>query len=323
MKSKFIAVFILVLTIGSCKKSNTTKPATPAVPESLMNWTFVDSLPDKNGNDILFTSATNGIFISVKLYQTSDGGVTWRDPGIGSGGFFNLFFTDAQHGFAETLTHLLITNDGGNSWKAVTLPTTGAQTIFFVNPAEGFYGDYHGGGLMKSIDSGKTWVNIFNDPGAAQGFYPFFVNADTGFVAMASGNFASTTDGGKNWQTGKGVLPAESITTAYAQLYFIDQNIGFYGYSGGVSRTLNGGQSWQNVLSVPENSKYPVSVIHFVDPNTGYYMGGSTIYKSTDAGQTWTINCQLGNDNFGAMYFMDSHNGWAVTAGGRLLKTQQ
>ncbi len=185
-----------------------------------MNWTFVDSLPDKNGDDILFTSATNGIFISVKLYQTSDGGVTWRDPGIGSGGFFNLFFTDAQHGFAETLTHLLITNDGGNSWKAVTLPTTGAQTIFFVNPAEGFYGDYHGGGLMKSIDSGKTWVNIFNDPGAAQGFYPFFVNADTGFVAMASGNFASTTDGGKNWQTGKGVLPAESITTDLCPVVF-------------------------------------------------------------------------------------------------------
>src|SRR4249920_1042621 len=100
MKSKFTAVFILVITIVSCRKSNTTTPATPAVPESLMNWTFVDSLPDKNGDDIWFTSATNGIFISVKLYETSDGGVTWRDSGLGSGSFFNLFFTDAQHGFA-------------------------------------------------------------------------------------------------------------------------------------------------------------------------------------------------------------------------------
>jgi len=322
MISKIAPFFVLIIAIVSCRKSNTATPPTPA-PEALMSWTFVDSLPTKDPSDVWFTSANNGFLLGPYLYQTSDGGVTWKNPGLGSGSYFNLFFADPQHGFAELLNQLLITADGGNSWKLVTLPTTGAQTIFFVNPGEGFYGDYHGGGLMKSVDSGKTWVNVFNDPGPAQGFYPFFVNADTGFVAMASGNFASTSDGGNNWQTGKGVLPAESKTTAYAQLYFINQNIGFYGYSSGVSRTLNGGQSWQNVLSVPENSQYPVSVIHFVDANTGYYMGGSTIYKSTDAGQTWAINCQLGNDNFAAMCFMDSHTGWAATGGGRLLKTQQ
>jgi photosystem II stability/assembly factor-like uncharacterized protein len=322
MKSKFTTVFILVVTIVSCRKSNTTNPVTPA-PEALMNWTMVDSLPSQNPNDIWFTSASNGFLIGAYLYQTTDGGLTWKNPGLGFGSYFNLFFTDAQHGFVETLTQLLITNDGGNSWKAVTLPTSGAQTIFFVNQAEGFYGDYHGGGLMKTVDSGKTWVNIFNDPGTAQGFYPFFVNADTGFVAMASGNFASTTDGGINWKSGIGVLPADSKTTAYSQLFFISQNIGFYGYRGGISRTMDGGQSWQNVLSVTENPKVQVSVIHFVDGNTGYYMTGSAIYKSSDGGQTWTINCQLGNDVFAAMNFSDNHTGWAATDGGRLLKTQQ
>jgi photosystem II stability/assembly factor-like uncharacterized protein len=288
-----------------------------------MNWTFVDSLPIKHPADIWFTSATNGLLLGDKLYQTTNGGITWRDYGLGVSSFFNLFFTDPQHGFAETLTQLLITNDGGFSWKAVTLPTTGAQTIFFVNPAEGFYGDYHGGGLMKTVDSGKTWVNIFNDPGPAQAFYPFFVNADTGFVATASGNFASTTDGGNNWLTAKGVLPAEAKTTAYSQLFFITQNIGFYGYSGGIARTLNGGQSWQKILSVTENTNDQVSVIHFVDANIGYYMAASAIYKTTDGGETWTINCQLGNDHFSAMYFLDNHTGWAATDGGRLLKTQQ
>src|SRR5450631_958552 len=139
MRFKSAAFFILILAIVSCRKSNTTPPTPPS--ESLMNWTFVDSLPIKHPADIWFTSATNGLLLGDKLYQTTNGGITWRDYGLGVSSFFNLFFTDPQHGFAETLTQLLITNDGGFSWKAVTLPTTGAQTIFFVNPAEGFYGD--------------------------------------------------------------------------------------------------------------------------------------------------------------------------------------
>ncbi len=327
MRLKMVGFFILITTGLSCRKSNYSPPVTPVIPDSLLSWNVIGNVPGTSLEDIWFTSASTGFTLGDKIYQTNDGGVTWTAiPNTSEiNNFFNLFFVNSQVGFAQSASQLATTINGGNSWTVKTLPTSDGLTLFFVDPSVGFYGDENGGGLKKTTDGGNSWATVFNDPGEPQGYYPFFTDEDTGFVAAGSGAFASTLDGGLTWQIMTGVLPANLNAQTYNQLLFTDKSTGFYACPSGILKTIDGGHSWKNMLP---NQADPitineVNVIKFVDANTGYYKESTAIYKTSDGGQTWSLNCKLGSDYFLGMYFLDIHTGWACTGKGRVLRIQQ
>ncbi len=313
---------VLILTGLSCRKSNYVPPVYPLPPDSLINWTVVGTIPGVYLDDIWFTSASRGFALGDKIYQTMDGGGTWSAvPNTAAkNAFVNLFFVNAQTGFAQGFSQLAETVDGGNSWAIKTLPTDSAFTIFFVNELEGFYGDAGGiGGLRKTMDGGNNWKTIFSDHSVSQCYYPYFLNVDTGFVVTGSGTFASTFDGGQTWKSFPAILPANSYSLTYNQLFFIDINNGFYGCPYGVFKTTDGGKTWVDVNYYGS----PINVIKFVDSNTGFYKSLTTIYKTSDGGETWNLNCETGADELIGMYFLDAHNGWACTSKGRILKLQE
>jgi photosystem II stability/assembly factor-like uncharacterized protein len=325
IKAKMFTLSIGFLVVFSCRKSNYTPPVTPVLPDSLLNWNVIATLPGEGLSDIWFTSASRGFVLSDKIYQTWDGGSSWSEiPNTsGIGNFFNLFFVNAQIGFAQGSSQLAATVDGGNSWTIKTLPTTTGLTIFFVDPSVGFFGDV--GELKKTTDAGNSWVTNFSVGGFQQNYYPYFLNSDTGFVVTGSGTCAATSDGGQTWQIRTTNLPADQIPSTYNQLFFLDHNNGFYACPAGVMKTSDGGQSWQNVLvgSVDGAFVNSINVIRFIDANAGYYKGLRAIYKTSDGGQTWSLNCKLGSDQFMGMFFLDIHTGWACTNKGRILIIQQ
>jgi photosystem II stability/assembly factor-like uncharacterized protein len=327
MRLKGIILFALILAGLSCRKSNYVPPVYPLPPDSLMSWNVAGNISGKFLSDIWFTSTSRGFTLGDKIYQTNDGGSTWAPiPNTSEiTNFLNLFFVSPQSGFAQGSSQLATTVDGGNSWTVKTLPTTNGFTIFFVDPSAGFYGDDSVGGLKKTTDAGNSWVTVLGNPGSPQGYYPFFLDEDTGFVAMGSGTFASTSDGGQTWQTRTGILPVNQYPQSYNQLFFQDEMHGFYACQSGIMKTIDGGQSWQNVLMDSVDGIYSnaINVVKFVDANTGYYKGETAIYKTSDGGLTWNLNCRVGSDYLVGMYFLDIHAGWACTSRGRILRIQQ
>jgi photosystem II stability/assembly factor-like uncharacterized protein len=327
MRPKMFFFIILIVAGFSCRKSNYVPPVYPLPPDSLMDWTVAGNISGHFLSDIWFTSASRGFTLGDKIYQTSDGGLTWAAiPNTSEiTNFLNLFFVNPQTGFAQGSSQLATTVDGGNSWTVKALPTTNGLTIFFVDSSEGFYGDESGGGLNKTSDAGNSWSTVFINPGTAQSYYPFFLDKDTGFVATSSGTFASTSNGGLTWQTKSVNLPVNQNPDTYNQLLFFDKNIGFYACPSGILKTIDGGQTWQNILMDLLDGTYSdiVNVVKFVDANTGYYKGSQVIYKTSDGGQTWSLSCKVGADYLIGMYFLDIHNGWACTSKGRILKIQQ
>ncbi len=327
MKLKMFVFFILVIACLSCRKSNYVPPVYTLPPDSLISWTVVGNISGQTLSDIWFTSSSRGFTLGDRIYQTTDGGVTWA--GISStastGYFSNLFFVNAQFGFAQDLSQLATTGDGGDTWSIKKLTTDSGTTIFFVDPSIGFYGDEGGGGLKKTTDAGNSWTTIFSDPGTPHNYYPYFLNSDTGFVATGSGTFASTFNGGETWQIRTGILPVNQLFYIYNQLQFLNEKDGFYACPSGIIKTIDEGQTWQNVLidSIDGNYSNTINVVKFVDASTGYYKGLSAIYKTSDGGQTWSLNCKSGSDYFIGMYFLDTHNGWACTNKGRILRIQQ
>ncbi len=327
MRLRLFVFFILIITGLSCRKSNYIPPVYPLPPDSLMNWNVAGIISGKFLSDIWFTSTSRGFTLGDKIYQTNDGGLTWAPiPNTSEiTNFLNLFFVNPQTGFAQGSSRLATTVDSGNSWTVKTLPTTVGLTLFFVDPTVGFYGDDSVGGLKKTTDAGNSWVTVLGNTGTPQGYYPFFLDEDTGFVATGSGTFASTVDGGQTWQNKNGILPVNQYRQAYNQLFFQDKNIGFYACQSGIMKTVNGGQSWQNVLldSIDGSYNNAINVVKFVDTNTGFYKGQTVIYKTSNGGQTWSLNCKSGSDYLVGMYFLDIHNGWACTSKGRILRIQQ
>lgn len=332
MRSKLLALIIPILAVFACQKSNSTNTNTNTPPvtvpppkaDTLLSWSVIDSMPGESILDIWFTSATHGIALGHKIYQTNDGGMGWAEIPNTTGviDFYNLFFVNAQFGFAQGISKLATTVDGGNSWTVKGAPWLGGQSIFFADSSVGFEGDPSG--LRRTINAGNIWSISYNAPGTNQDYYPYFFNEDTGYVATGAGTFLATTDGGNTWQPRATNLPANQQAQSYNQLFFINQSVGFYACPSGVVKTIDGGQSWQNVLSYKINDTIvsTVNVVRFADANTGYYKGLYAIYKTSDGGQTWSLSCKLALDQLMGMTILDAHTGWACTDKGRILRIQ-
>ena len=320
-----LKLFILLLLLSACRKSNFVPQPAPIVgTDSLLNWQDLGSV-FQGLEDIWFVSPSKGFVIGFDIQQSTDSGHTWSPVPINytsgnSGILYNLFFVNDQYGFAQGSTQLALTNDGGNSWTSKALTSSNGSTCFFINPSTGFYGDGKGAGLYKTRDTGNTWISVFNDTKLSEAYFPYFINADTGFVVTAAGLFANTVDGGQTWQQKSENLSSLTSGNSYSQIQFLDANTGFYpGYSG-ILKTTDGGTSWTNIFPVTNSS---FNIIKFIDSQTGYYMTAGAIYKTSDGGETWALNCRVGTGDFIGMHFLDIHTGWACTSGGRIFRIQQ
>ena len=184
-----------------------------------------------------------------------------------------------------------------------------------------YYGGAASGGVWKTTDGGLTWAPIFDDEGvpstgsiAVAPSDPNVVWVGTGEafirsnVSIGNGIYRST-DGGKTWQhrgldtsgrIGRIVVHPTNPDVAYAAV------LG-HAYSPqpdrGVFRTTDGGETWEHVLQVDEETGASDLVM---DPNNPRILfagmwqvklrtwtresggPGSGLYMSRDGGDSWT-----------------------------------
>ena len=199
----------------------------------------------------------------------------------------------------------------GNRVSAVT-GVPGNLNIYYIGAASG--------GIFKSVDGGIHWEPVFDDqPAASIGSLaidpvnPNVVWAGTGETFIRSnishGNgIYKSTDAGKTWRhmglDATGRIGRIVIHPTSPDLVFAAAMGHGYGpqQERGVFRTTNGGETWEHVLFVDENTGASDIVM---DPNNprilfagmwqlaiqtwGRQSGGpgSGLWTSRDSGQTW------------------------------------
>ena len=266
-------------------------------------------------NKIFFVNDTVGFVSGVySVYKTNDGGRHWK-PFVTTHDnnmyFGEIYFLDEDHGFIALRGcneddckggGWIMTTDGGTSWKRTTIGQY-VKSIFFTSQLTGFIvteefisrsAIYT---ILKTIDGGKTWNEIFR-PSLGEGeLKARFVNDQIGYAYNGYTIFV-TTDGGESWR--------ESASSNHISTLTLTGNVAYAGFSSvgwpSITPTTpsnivrsDDGVNWTRVKEFP----YPIFQLGFSPQGDhGVVVGHSwasdpsvesfyRISRSTDKGETW------------------------------------
>jgi photosystem II stability/assembly factor-like uncharacterized protein len=268
--------------------------------------------------DILYVGSGEGLqrpdlSVGDGIYQSLDGGKTWKHRGLRDGQQIAALVVDPQDAnrvWVAVLGHpyganaergVFRTTDGGKSWHkvlykdentgavALALDPTNAQTIYTVlwssrqGPWENGAWQGPGSGLYKSTDGGSKWRPLTKGlPTAAQGL---------GRIGIAVAP--------SNPQCLYAIVDAPEL--------------------GGVYRSDDAGESWQRVSAEKRlwgrGNDFAEVKVHPKNHNIVYVANTST-YRSTDGGKTFTaIKGAPGGDDYHTLWINPDNPNIILLAG--------
>lgn len=230
------------------------------------------------------------VYIGDGVWKSTDGGATWQNIGL----------TDQR-----IVSRIVIDPTNSNVIYAATMGNP-----FVKNTQRGLY---------KSTNGGATWsqmlyvadqagiIDLVMNPQNPQTLYAAsFDRYRTNSMGIASGINAKvwkTTDGGANWTTLAGGLPAGNLSRIGLAISQQDTAKVFASYCDsafkftGVWRTADAGTSWVQIADT-------TGVLKGVYNNFGWYFGqirvnptndnelyvmGVDMYRTLDGGQSWSL----------------------------------
>lgn len=293
----------------------------------------------KGGGDdlvtVYFTSSERGFIAGDNGYlaSTEDGGRTWTKRNIGATNTINeIFFRNEDNGYLVAGRQMFRTRDGGRNWEEIRIYRPGEfrigspefLSIRFADRKRGIVigsllnrqGNVVDSLVMRTDDGGESWQRIVV-PSKKELYHLDFVGDSRCWIVGDDGLILHSTDGGVTFR-------AQRSGTAL-DLYnvdFRDEREGYVvGRRGTILRTENGGTNWETV-----RTEFPMTLmrVDFADDKNGVIVGyDGAILRSSDKGRTWT---RLPSDGFqGHLYglFFVRRYGWAVGAGGAVLRYER
>ncbi len=237
--------------------------------------------------NIGFIGTLNGIF-----FKTINGGTTWTavtnfptNPvaicGLDTVGISTIYGVGAYYEPA----FLIKSSDSGVTWTYTDMSAyaTGLVEVLFIDENIGFCSGIktNGGVILKTINGGETWTEIYNSNIAGEYVWKLQIlpvtNNNTIFASVESvvpntGKLIKSFDAGTNWTTKN--FPDVDVQA----VGFVSATHGWMGgHHTGFYETFDGGNSWTN-LSVGSN----LNRIFFLSPTLAY-ASGTTIYKFSDS----------------------------------------
>jgi photosystem II stability/assembly factor-like uncharacterized protein len=309
MKTLFKFLFqLVVLSIFffSCSKNNDAPVVQPVALDTLgVGWQAIKVDTTSSFTDIFFVNDKIGFLCGPRyLGKSTDGGLTWKKciPDSLNAGFVNLFFVDANNGWAfGDGNYLLRTHDGGVTWEWIN--KRGTYDGIFFDANNGYVistNNTTSTGLYKTSDGGVT-LTFVAPSGSSAGL--FFLDQNKGWFADTY--LHKTENAGVSFATS-----SKLFNLPYIVQYTDDLHGWMAGY-GGIYRTVDGGTTIEKIIDSKEGSD-----VQFFDNNNGYMMTGDGVYSTTDGGKTSIQLCKIHNKKLEECHFTDPDHGWLTGLSG-------
>jgi photosystem II stability/assembly factor-like uncharacterized protein len=227
---------------------------------------------------------------------------------------------------------LFFTGKTFGQWLPVLCPTIkDLNSVHFANQNVGYIG---GNGdtttILKSTDSGNTWISINTASVYGNCYSLHCSNADTVFFQCSQG-YIVTKDSGSNWAfKGLGGFFGTSIFSfppnfmyILGSVYCQSPNV-HVPYAFAVAIKSNDCGLTYNAFE-PYSGGTPYCIhndiltsIYFVDTLIGYACGPNAFAKTINGGSTWfNLNSYIGN----SLFFLNKNLGWTAGNNGVIHKT--
>jgi photosystem II stability/assembly factor-like uncharacterized protein len=205
---------------------------------------------------------------AIGLYQTDDGGASWKQLAGATAGPFGgpVTFTSASDGWTwNGGGSVYRTDDGGRTWQPVRLPTLRGYKLTAVEQPEFFDGDVviviarlqSASGtrtaFFESRDGGASWHPQLAPRPADATTTAAFAASGSDWFALTGSELLATTSAGRTWQESDVRTPTGlSINT----IDYLSQTIGWAEAAGPaigdlyptyLLRTTDGGRTWLKV----------------------------------------------------------------------------
>src|SRR3954447_9637932 len=277
----------------------------------------------------IFASQTSGWFGQI-IQRSDDGGKTWHQPGTPAGepttspegmpmGESNRFVYDTTPGTGAPLTT--------HQWFDGTQKPWVFKRVWHLEPSltdpDVVYAGVEDAALFRSTDGGKTWHELAGlrghgtgpkwQPGAGgMGLHTILLdpkNPKRIYIAISAAGAFRTDDGGTTWKPINRGLKSEYLPEPAPEVGFCVHDMVLHRtkpdtvfmqlhQGGGVFRTDNAGDQWQDVRgNLPSDFGFPIDV-HAHEPETIYVVpmnpnvrvpldGKLAVYRSRTGGNQW------------------------------------
>ena len=173
--------------------------------------------------------------------------------------------------------------DGGVSWEKTLsgLRTRGILDLLVV--PSGVYAAALAG-FLRSIDEGATWSSV-------SGLFSVFAlgasqSGDIIYAGRVNGEVCQNDDGGEQWSCVSSSIQQTILTVAVDPG---DSDIVFVAGRSGISRSMDGGQSWKTVgQAVPDLGNVCDMTFAAGTPPILYVAARDGVHSSSDSGEVWT-----------------------------------
>jgi photosystem II stability/assembly factor-like uncharacterized protein len=335
--------------------------------DSGANWTLQE-LPNPMGLDVesvfFLNQDTGWIAGSYKtIYYTEDGGDNWeiQHPYELESSYFlyHIQFYDYGHGctVGGNLTGqehgiIMVTENGGQTWTELFPQGSEEFQKVYYESLDTIWACNRNEKIYKSTDGGLTWEIFIDGLGSLSDMY--FINNDNALTISSGHRLNITYDA---WLTYKVIeLGSFGIMQKFD---FADDLNGLSVGNKGISKTIDGGESWvrlndrfmgidffdENIgIILPESpnlipmrttdggySWQPMNInlngipydLQLISENTGFIIDNATeLLKTTDAGNNWqAITLPYDSTSYTDLQFIDDAIGFMCTNDAKFIKT--
>jgi photosystem II stability/assembly factor-like uncharacterized protein len=230
-----------------------------------------------NGSNLAMDNIGNILIMRKDTIRVShDYGNTFYSKACGTTGiiFRDAIFVADKKAYSVFENNFYKTIDAGDSWQATSLGTVNFgndpynnRPIFFIDEYTGWAASSSSPATFyKTTDAGVTWTRQY--PSGT--FDAIFALNDQFCFASGRSQVARTSDGGAIWQTS--IFPT-TRSLVVTDVHFVSNSTGYVCSDNKIFKTIDGGSTWNKVVSINTIPNFAFVEIHFTDAAHGWACG--------------------------------------------------